>query len=107
LGVKEQWHNFADSRFARVIRNKYLIAAAIFVVWITFFDSNNLIDWSKVVLNISEQESQKKYYKLEIKSIEEKLNELTSNRDSLEKFAREQYMFKEDSEDLFIVVPKK
>lgn len=76
------------------------------MVWITFFDSNNLIDWSKVVLNISEQESQKNYYKQEIKSIEEKLNELTSNRDSLEKFAREQYMFKEDSEDVFIVVPK-
>lgn len=76
------------------------------MVWITFFDSNNLIDWSKVVLNISEQESQKKYYIQEIKSIEEKLNELTSNRDSLEKFAREQYMFKEDSEDVFIVVPK-
>lgn len=76
------------------------------MVWITFFDSNNLIDWSKVVINISEQESQKNYYKQEIKSIEEKLNELTSNRDSLEKFAREQYMFKEDSEDVFIVVPK-
>lgn len=76
------------------------------MVWITFFDSNNLIDWSKVMINISEQESQKSYYKQEIKSIEEKLNELTSNRDSLEKFAREQYLFKEDSEDVFIVVPK-
>lgn len=107
MGVKEQWHKVADSRFARVIRNKYLIASAVFVVWVTFFDSNNLIDWSKVLISISNQESQKSYYKGEIKSIEEKLNELTSNRDSLEKFAREQYMFKEDSEDVFIVEIKK
>ncbi len=103
MEVKERWRKFSESKFARVIRNKYLIASAIFVVWITFFDANNLIDWSKVVFNISDQESQKRYYREEIKSIEEKLNELTSNRDSLEKFAREQYLFKEDSEDVFIV----
>lgn len=39
--------------------------------------------------------------------LEEKLNELNSNRDSLEKFAREQYLFKKEDEDIFIIeVPK-
>jgi len=56
-----------------------------------------------VVLNVSEQESQKRYYKEAIKAMDEKLNELNSNKDSLEKFAREQYLFKEDDEDIFIV----
>jgi len=70
---------------------------------VAFFDANNLVKWSKIVINISEQESQKRYYKEAINSIDEKLNELSSNRDSLEKFAREQYLFKEDDEDIFIV----
>lgn len=73
------------------------------MLWVAFFDANNLVKWSKIVINISEQESQKRYYKEAINSIDEKLNELSSNRDSLEKFAREQYLFKEDDEDIFIV----
>lgn len=92
-----------DSRFIRIIRNKYLIATLFFIVWVTFFDSGSLTDWARVLLNISKQEAQKRYYIEEIKSIEEKLNELSSNRDSLEKFAREHYFFKEDDEDIFIV----
>lgn len=87
----------------RFVRNKYLVTSLAFVIWITFFDSNNLIEWSRVVLNIGQQESQKEYYKESIKSTEEKLRELTSNRDSLEKYAREQYLFKGDDEEVFIV----
>lgn len=73
------------------------------MLWVTFFDANNLIRWSKIIINIGEQESQKRYYKEAIKSMDEKLNELSSNKDSLEKFAREQYLFKEDDEDIYIV----
>ncbi len=79
----------------------------VFLVWITFFDGNSLIDWARIVLNISEQEQQKRYYKQEIKATEEKLMELGSNLDSLEKFAREQYFFLEQGEDVFIVQEKK
>lgn len=77
-----------------------------FLIWVSFFDSNNLIEWSRVIFNIGKQESQKEYYKESIKQTEEKLQELSSNRDSLEKFAREQFMFKEDDEDIFIVETK-
>ncbi len=103
MRLKERWSLFIDSPVIKVIRNKYLVTSLAFIVWITFFDSNNLIRWSRVVLNISEQESRKSYYKESIKATEEKLNELGSNRDSLEKFAREQYLFKEDDEEVFIV----
>lgn len=94
---------FSDSRFFKIVRNKFLIASFLFLLWVTFFDSNNLIRWSQVIINVSEQESQKRYYKDAIKAMDEKLNELGSNKDSLEKFAREQYLFKEEDEDIFIV----
>ncbi|MFA6770061.1 MAG: septum formation initiator family protein [Bacteroidales bacterium] len=103
MKLKEYWLQFRDSRFFKIIRNKYLIGSFFFILWITFYSSNNLIRWSRVVLNVSEQESQKRYYKEAIKAMDEKLNELNSNKDSLEKFAREQYLFKEDDEDIFIV----
>lgn len=107
MNLKGHWLQFRDSRFFKIIRNKYFIVSVLFVLWVTFFDSNNLIRWSRVIINVSEQENQKRYYKEAVKATEEKLNELSSNKDSLEKFAREQYLFKEENEDLFIVEEKK
>jgi len=100
------WRRFLDSKFFKIIKNKFLLVGVVFVVWITFFDSNSLIDWVRTSRNIRLQEGQKRYYKQEIKATEEKLLELGSNLDSLEKFAREQYFFLEEGEDIFIVQEK-
>ncbi|OFY38668.1 MAG: hypothetical protein A2X18_08290 [Bacteroidetes bacterium GWF2_40_14] len=101
------WQRFLDSKFFKIIKNKFLIVGVVFGIWITFFDNNSLIDWAKVMLNISKQEEQKIYYKQAIEATDEKLLELGSNLDSLEKFAREQYFFLEEGEDVFIVQEKK
>lgn len=101
------WQRFLNSKFFKIIKNKFLLTGIAFAVWITFLDSNSLVDWTKVVLNISEQEEQKNYYKQEIEATEEKLMELGSNQDSLEKFAREQYLFQEEDEDVFVIEEKK
>ena len=53
---------------------------------------------------VAQQERQKEYFKEAIKVTDEKLKELTSNKDSLEKFAREQYLFHEKDEEIFLVV---
>src|SRR3989339_1043194 len=100
------WQRFLDSKFFKIIKNKFLIVGVVFGIWITFFDNNSLIDWAKVMLNISKQEEQKIYYKQAIEATDEKLLELGSNLDSLEKFAREQYFFLEEGEDVFIVQEK-
>lgn len=92
-----------ESRVIKVLKNKYLLATLFFVVWIVFFDSNNLINWYTDIRTVVMQDRQKAYYKEAIKNTDEKLKELTSNRDSLEKFAREQYFFHEKDEELFIM----
>lgn len=107
MNLKGHWFQFRDSRFFKIIRNKYFIVLSLFILWVTFFDANNLIRWAQVIINVSDQEIQKRYYKEAIKATEEKLNELSSNKDSLEKFAREQYLFKEIDEDIFIVEESK
>lgn len=103
MNLKQSYLKFRESTLFRIARNKFFLATVLFALWVTFFDSNNLIKWSKVIINLSKQESQKSYYKEEIESLEERLNELSSNRDSLEKFAREQYLFKERDEEIFVV----
>jgi len=107
LDFKDRWIEFKGSGLFKMVRNKYFIVTAVFLLWITFFDANNLIDLFRVARHVGEQENQKEYYQEMIKSTEEKLNELSSNRDSLEKFAREQYLFHESDEEVFIIEERK
>ena len=100
------WQRFKESGLFRIIKNKYLLVTVAFFAWVIFFDSNSIIEWSSIRSNIHRQENEKTYYKQEIKSAEEKLQELSSNKDSLEKFAREQFYFHEEDEDLYIVKKK-
>ena len=46
----------------------------------------------------------KEYYLNRIEEDKRKLNELKTNNDNLEKFAREQYHMKKPNEDLYIIV---
>jgi cell division protein FtsB len=103
LKLKEKYSVIGGSGFMKIIKNKYLIAISLFFVWVIFFDSSSIVRCTRIKINIGNQEELKEYYREEIKSVEEKLNQLSSNKDSLEKFAREHYLFKEDDEDLFIV----
>ena len=48
-------------------------------------------------------EEELNYYQEEIKATKQKKNELQSNNDNLEKFAREQYNMKNENEDIFII----
>ncbi|MEA5006554.1 MAG: septum formation initiator family protein [Rikenellaceae bacterium] len=101
------WQKIKETRLIKIVKNRFFLATFIFAVWVIFFDQNSLIDWFSVRMRILRQERQIEYYNREIKSIDEKLQELSSNKDSLEKFAREQYYFHEDDEDLYIIEEKK
>ncbi len=100
------WQRFKSTRLFKVIRNKYFIAGLIFIVWICFFDNNNLVGWIGALKDYSGNKSQQRYYKEQIRQTESKLNEIQSNKDSLEKFARENYYFHKENEDVFIVTPE-
>lgn len=91
----------------KFLKNKYFLVTLLFLLWILFFDTNNIIRWFSNINEVKEQEKQKIYYKRQIEITDEKLKELGSNRDSLEKFAREQYLFHEPSEEIFLVEPSK
>jgi cell division protein DivIC len=104
IGKKLQtfWGNLMKIGFFRVVLNKYFLVGAVFVVWILFFDRNSVVRWVRTVRNVNELQKQKSSYEEGIQSSDEKLKELKSNKDSLEKFAREQYYFHKDGEDVYV-----
>jgi len=89
---------------AVLIRNKYLLVISFFVLWITFIDSYNLLDRLKHMQKLNELQKEIEYYKHEIFVYQRQCNELFSDKNDLEKFAREQYLMKEEDEDLFIII---
>lgn len=87
-----------------VIRNKFVITALIFGVWILLFDQNNLLDRFHDVKQLNELKQEKEYFKKKIFEDQRRMNELMSDKESLEKFAREEYLMKKDEEDVFLVI---
>lgn len=48
-------------------------------------------------------EAEKEFYVEKISEVEKDRKELMTNKELLEKFAREKYLMKKESEDLFII----
>ena len=87
----------------RFLLNKYVIVTLAFIVWMFFIDNNNIGVWLRTGRQLRSQEKRIEFLQGEISSTEERLDQLRSNRDSLERFAREQYGFHEPDEDVYIV----
>ena len=83
--------------------NRYFITIIAFLVWISFFDKNDLITQYGYRSELSKLEADRDYFIREIAQSQRDLNDLMSDPEHLEKYAREHYFMKKDNEDLFIV----
>lgn len=86
--------------------NRYVLTAAVGLVWVTFISEIDLVYLAKSQLELNRLENQVAHYELEIKATRNQLVDLTSNPERLERFAREKYFMKRDNEDLFRIVAK-
>lgn len=91
-------------RIPKIFRNFYFIAGTFFLVWLVFFDSNDVLTQITLSKKKSELETSKAYYEDKIKEVEEDREALLKNEELLEKIAREKYLLKKDDEDVFVVV---
>ena len=51
-------------------------------------------------------QNEKEYYQERIAEVEKDRAELTTNKELLEKFAREKYLMKKETEDIFVIEEK-
>jgi cell division protein FtsB len=85
------------------VRNKYLLSLIAFVVWMLFFDKNDMFTQGQRKRELKALEESKEYYTAEIAKEKKVSEELRSNPAAIEKYARENYLMKRDDEDIFIV----
>jgi len=88
----------------RIFSNFYLVIGLVFLLWLTFFDSNDLYTQIKQTAKLRGLEDEKEFYIEKIAEVKSDREELLSNDELLEKFARENYFMKKPSEDLYVIV---
>lgn len=94
------------NKLSKLFRNFYFITIVIFLAWMVALDSNNFIARYKLSSKLNSLENEKEYYEQKIKEVEKDHDELFGDSESLEKFAREKYLMKRETEDIYIVVEK-
>jgi len=91
-------------RLVDLVKNKFFLVTVAFVVWMIFFDKNDLLSQYQYHQQVSKLKQERAFYKAETDKVTKDLDELTSNPAKLEKFAREKYLMKKDNEDVFVIV---
>jgi len=93
-------------RLPPAFRNFYVVTGISFLIWMIFLDSNDLINRYRLSAKLRTLESEREYYQEKIKEVEKDREELMGTSALLEKFAREKYLMKKPSEDIFIIEKK-
>jgi hypothetical protein len=96
---------FAVLKFIlRILLNKYFLTTVAFVVWMIFFDSNNLLTRNRLQEKLDGLNMEKQFFLQEIRKDSILTHQILTDSMALEKFARERYLMKKEKEDLYLVI---
>ncbi len=79
------------------------VCTALFLGFKFIGPKGTITHWIKAKAEIRRQEKQMEQYRREIEAMDKNINELKNNKDSLEKFAREQFHFAAPDEDVYLI----
>ena len=91
-------------RLIDLVKNKFFLVTIAFLVWMVFFDKNDLLSQYQYHQQVNKLKQERDFYQKETEKVSKDLDELNSNPQKLEKFAREKYLMKKDNEDVFVIV---
>ncbi len=81
----------------------YFSVTLIFVLYVVFNREIGLINWAKNGLELRQQKKEIVRYDKEIGVMEKKINMLSTDKDTLEQFARENFLFASPGEDVYLI----
>lgn len=90
-------------KIPRILKNKYAITLIFFLVWMFFFDANTFYGQFKLSNQLEYMRDRKVYYQKEVQAATTAIDELLTNEETQEKFARENYYMKKSGEDVFVI----
>ena len=87
------------------VRNRYFISGIVFLIWISFFDTNSFFTQIKKKQEINNMKKDIEYYMKEIQKDETMINLLSQDSltPELEKLFREELFLSRKNEEIFII----
>lgn len=95
-----------EFNFREMMRTKaggYIGISLFFIVLLLFYPGNNLRTWIKTRSEIRAQEKAIRKYQLEILEMDKRIRDLTTEKDTLEQFAREEFHFAEPGDEVYLI----
>ena len=79
-----------------------IIVTAVVALWLLFFAHNSVLSWIRAGAEVKSQEKEMATLQQDIEAMDQHINALSTNKDSVEAFARERYHFAAPGDDVYI-----
>ncbi|MCR4859868.1 MAG: septum formation initiator family protein [Bacteroidales bacterium] len=102
--TKDIWNREKDGnkKEQRSFLRYAIVATALFLLFL-FVKKDNIVNWIQAGFTLRRQRQQIELYQQENAELDKKIQMMKGNRDSLERYAREQFFFAEPGDDVYIV----
>ena len=101
---KDIWNRDKDgSNKERRSFLRYSIIASVLCLALLFIKKDGLVRMFGAWISAGKQQRQIEYYQKEIAKLDDQIDVLSNDRDTLETFAREQYNFAEAGDDVYLI----
>jgi hypothetical protein len=90
-------------KYLRHLRNKYVLTIVVFSVYMLFLDDVDVFTIIRQEIKLNKLQEEKQEINGKYLKTKATLDQL-DNMESLERYAREQKMFKKADEDIFVIV---
>ena len=102
--TKDIWNRDKDGkrREQRSFVRYAIVATALFVLFL-FLKKDSIVNWVQAGITLRRQERQIEQYRQENEELDERIRMMTGDRDTLERYAREQFFFAEPGDDVYII----
>ncbi len=87
----------------KYLKNKYVLTTVIFAIYVLFLDDVDVFTIVRQEIKLNKLEQEKAEVLIKYNTTKSTLDQL-DDLESLEKYAREEKMFKKDDEDIFVIV---
>lgn len=95
------WKNFG-LRVWRIVKNRYVATSLIFLLLFFFLDNNNIFVISRLQKEVNRLTDESQEARMLITADSIHAVNLVYNLDTIERYAREEYLMKRPDEDVFV-----
>ena len=102
-----KWQQLRSRPAFKWLTNRYVLISIGFVIWMLFLDTHSYMIHRSLNVEMSKMEADIDFYETELSTMRVELNELHSNPEAFEKYAREKFWMHRKGEHIVLVESRK